>query len=70
MIAVTNRKLERLLNDTSLRTSLDFARRLKGRPYVASTLEVADPERLVVNLRGLDCATLVETASALGHDAS
>ena len=58
-------EVERLLNDTSLRTSLDFARRLKGRPYVAATLEVADPERLVVNLRGLDCATLVETASAL-----
>ena len=52
-------EVERLLNDTSLRTSLDFARRLKGRPYVAATLEVADPERLVVNLRGLDCATLV-----------
>lgn len=58
-------EVERLLADTRLQSSLDFARRLKGRPYVSATLEVADPERLVVNLRGLDCATLVETASAL-----
>lgn len=58
-------EVEKLLADRSLNTSLDFARKLKGRPYVAHTLEAADPERVVVNLRGLDCATLVETASAL-----
>ena len=58
-------EVERLLGNASLQTSIDFARQLKGRPYVAGTLEMADPERLVVNLRGLDCATLVETASAL-----
>jgi putative xylanase len=28
-------------------------------------LEVADPEQVVVNLQGLDCATLVETSQAL-----
>lgn len=44
---------------------LFFARKFIGVPYVASTLEVADPERLVVNLRQLDCTTLVETALAL-----
>lgn len=44
---------------------LFYARQFKGVPYVASTLEVADPERLVVNLRQLDCTTLVETALAL-----
>lgn len=44
---------------------LFYARKLKGIPYVASTLEVADPERLVVNLRELDCTTLVETTLAL-----
>lgn len=53
-----------LLSDNNLRTPIDFARRLCGRPYVAHTLERGE-EHLVVNLRGLDCATLVESASAL-----
>ena len=53
-----------LLADRSLQSPLDFARRLCGRPYAAHTLERGD-EHLVVNLRELDCATLVETASAL-----
>lgn len=42
-----------------------FSRQLISVPYVASTLEIADPERLVVNLTQLDCTTLVETAIAL-----
>ena len=45
--------------------TLFFARKLIGRPYVAHTLEVADPECLVVNTRQLDCTTLVENATAL-----
>lgn len=44
---------------------LFFARQFLGRPYVAHTLEGHDPERLVVNLRGLDCTTFVETVYAL-----
>lgn len=36
-----------------------------GTPYVPQTLEVPGPERLVVNLRGLDCVTLVENVLAL-----
>lgn len=44
---------------------LFFARKFLGRPYVAYTLEVADPEQLVVNLSGLDCTTYVETVLAL-----
>ncbi|MDE7378617.1 MAG: DUF1460 domain-containing protein [Paraprevotella sp.] len=44
---------------------LDFAARLKGTPYVAATLETDSMERLVVNLRQLDCTTLVENAVAL-----
>ena len=36
-----------------------------GSPYVPRTLEVPGPERLVVNLRGLDCVTFVENALAL-----
>lgn len=34
-------------------------------PYVASTLEINDEEQLVVNLRELDCVTLVENVIAL-----
>lgn len=44
---------------------LFFARRLVGLPYVAHTLEVNDRERLVVNLRQLDCTTYVENVVAL-----
>ena len=63
--AVDAAEVQRLLADKSLKTPLDFARKFLGRPYVAATLEVADPEQVVVNLQGLDCATLVETSQAL-----
>ena len=56
--------VERLLADGDT-TTLYYARRLLDRPYVAHTLEVNDTERLVVNLRQLDCTTLVETVCAL-----
>ena len=56
--------VERLLADGD-GTTLCYARQLLGRPYVAHTLEVNSREQLVVNLRGLDCTTLVETVSAL-----
>lgn len=54
-----------LRDDTGENDVLHYARALCGLPYVASTLEVADPERLVVNLRQLDCTTLVESVMAL-----
>ncbi|MCM1107650.1 MAG: DUF1460 domain-containing protein [Clostridium sp.] len=44
---------------------IDFAFRLKGLPYVAATLETDGRERLVINLRQMDCTTLVENAVAL-----
>lgn len=44
---------------------LFFARQLKDIPYVAQTLEVSPTERLIVNLRQLDCTTYVETVCAL-----
>lgn len=44
---------------------LFFARELKGLPYVAHTLEVNKTEKLVVNLRQLDCTTYVENVFAL-----
>lgn len=64
--------VERLLtSQTSLRgktmgeTVLHFARAMKGIPYVGGTLDKATEERLVVNLRALDCTTYVETVLAL-----
>ena len=47
---------------------LSAARLFLDIPYVASTLE-REPEGLVVNLSGLDCTTLVETALALSQTA-
>lgn len=51
--------------DTGRNDVLFYARQFIGVPYVAATLEVADPEKLVVNIRQLDCTTLVETVLAL-----
>lgn len=45
--------------------TLFYARQFIGVPYVAYTLEVADPEKLVVNLTQLDCTTLIENALTL-----
>ena len=42
-----------------------FVRKLKSVPYVARTLEGGECERLVVNLRQLDCTTYVENVIAL-----
>lgn len=42
-----------------------FARQLRGIPYVAHTLEVNKKEKLVINLRQLDCTTYVENVVAL-----
>lgn len=59
-------EVEQLLSPAQpLRSTLQLARHFLGRPYVAHTLEKADPEQLVVNLRELDCTTLVETVLAL-----
>ncbi len=45
-----------------------FARQLLGVPYVGATLERdLDTEPLVVNLRELDCTTIVEVVAALWH---
>lgn len=43
---------------------LHFANKFIDVPYVAHTLEVNDRERLVVNLRQLDCTTYVENVLA------
>lgn len=38
-----------------------------GTPYVPGTLEIPGPERLVVNLHGFDCVTLVEHALVMAR---
>jgi len=64
-------KVLRLLSDARRQASttnlaLYFARRFKGLPYVAHTLEVSPAkEKLVINLRQMDCTTLVENVVAL-----
>lgn len=50
---------------SSERYPLFFAQKLMGKPYVASTLEVNKREQLVVNVRELDCTTLVENVVAM-----
>lgn len=44
---------------------LFYANQLLGKPYVGQTLEVNPKEELAVNLRQLDCTTLVENVVAL-----
>lgn len=51
--------------DSPSNLMLYYGMKLQGVPYVAHTLEVNDIEQLVVNLRQLDCTTLVETVLAL-----
>ena len=63
-------KVVSLLNSARLQAegtnfTIYFARKLLGLPYVAHTLEVNKRERLVVNLRQLDCTTYVENVVAL-----
>ena len=50
-------------NDANL--MLFYGLKLRDIPYVAQTLEVNKQEELVVNLRELDCTTLVENVVAL-----
>lgn len=63
-------KVMRLLSqaarqDSNTNYMVYFARQLRGLPYVAKTLEKNREERLVVNLRQLDCTTYTETVLAL-----
>ena len=63
-------KIVRILKNANKRPAsknrcVYFGEQFLGVPYVASTLEVGDKERLVVNTQGLDCTTFVETVVAL-----
>lgn len=63
-------KVVRLLQEASrlprsVNRMVFFGKKFIGIPYVANTLEVGNSEKLVVNLRQLDCTTFVETVAAL-----
>ena len=48
-------------------TMIRVGRAFMGTPYVAQTLEQGPDERVVVNLRGLDCTTYVENVLVLSR---
>jgi len=48
-------------------TMIRVGRAFLGTPYVAQTLEQGPDERVVVNLRGLDCTTYVENVLVLSR---
>jgi cell wall-associated NlpC family hydrolase len=52
-----------VVDSSMIRAALFFL----NTPYVASTLEVNDDEKLVINLRELDCTTFVENCLALAR---
>lgn len=54
-------------NKSSEELIISTAKYFLGKPYVASTLEVSDDERLTVNLREFDCTTFVENCIVLSE---
>lgn len=64
-IAVEEMLKEGLRQPRETCLTLYYANRLKGLPYVASTLEFNATEQLAINLRQMDCLTLVENVLAL-----
>jgi hypothetical protein len=63
-------KVVRLLSEAQhkprqINFPLFFAMKFIGVPYVAHTLDGSSSEHLIVNLRQLDCTTLIENVTAL-----
>ena len=57
--------MEAYKQDFTTNWVLYFSSKLMGIPYVAKTLEGNDTEKLIINLRQLDCTTFVENVMAL-----
>ena len=57
--------LRKAQTDKPSNLMLYFAHQFEGVPYVAHTLEISATEKLIINLRELDCTTLVENVFAL-----
>lgn len=47
--------------------TLDIGKRFIGTPYVEKTLDLPGPEKLVINLTGVDCTTYLETVVSLAR---
>jgi hypothetical protein len=45
----------------------DIGKSFMGTPYVEKTLEIPGPERLVIDLQGVDCTTYLETVVTLAR---
>lgn len=63
-------QIEKLLSEAKKMSKetnwmMHFARKFFGVPYVGGTLDKDTDERLIVNLRELDCTTYVETVLSL-----
>jgi hypothetical protein len=59
---------ERGLDTTGIGTAIaEIGRTFVGTAYVPQTLEAEGPEHVVINFRGLDCVTFVETAFTLAR---
>ena len=60
--------IERALADKPIGTVIQsIGSSFAGTPYVANALEVPGEERLVINLRGLDCVSLVENTLTISR---
>lgn len=55
------------ISDNKDNAVIEIARSFLGKPYIANTLEEDGPERLIVNLNGFDCTTLVEQTIAIAN---
>lgn len=64
-IKVVSLLKEACMQPSSTNWMLYFANKFVGIPYVGGTLDKGDSENLIVNLRELDCTTLIETVLAL-----
>lgn len=65
---LVEQKLEQFAPDSKLSTGellVKIGNSFQGTPYVSHTLETGEDEKLVVNLRELDCTTFDETVLAL-----
>ena len=65
---IVENSLEKFLSERKTDTGelvLKVARSFLGTPYIPNTLETGAEEKMVINLRGLDCTTYAENVLAL-----
>lgn len=62
---VFSEKITKVKGKILAERALSAAQTFIGTPYRSHTLEVSEPENTVINLRGLDCWTLMDAALAM-----